>query len=184
MPELRWGAGQAPEAGVGLNVRRLLAAAAVAVVVAGLGAHVLARVQLAAAEDRLAERREDLAAAADAAAAAAARAADAVAEIDELAPGLRAAQDELAERTRARNEAADALEAARARLAAVEAELDATSLTGELQARQVETLRACLRGVTGVLTAVAVDDIASAFRGLEAVAPRCAEAETVLVRAP
>lgn len=188
MPELRWRAGQAAPTREHLTarpaVRRLAGAAVAAVVVAGAVAHVAARADLADARERVAARERVVATAAGATAAAADRAGAALAELTAASPGLRAAQEELTARTREREQAAARLAAARDRLATVEAELAATSAAGELQARQVEALRECLRGVTAVLNAVAVDDVRSAIDGLEEVAPACGEAERAAVAEP
>lgn len=164
--------------------RWLAVAAAAVVVVAAVGAHVQARRELAEVDDVLDARRRDLAATAAATAAAAAGVEAALASLDEVAPDLRAAQAELVAERRAAAEADAALAAAQVKVAEAQAELDAATVTGDLRSRQVEALRQCLRGVTRVLNAVAVDDVATVVDGLEQVAPVCADAQTTGLASP
>ena len=162
----------------------MLAGLAVLVVVAGVVAHLTARRGLAEAEDRLAERRRDMAAAAEATAAARARVGPVVAELEQVEADLASAEADVAAEAQQRAEAQARLDAAQAHLEAVQDEVEAATLSGRLQARQVEALHQCLRGVTGVLNALAVDDVGQAIEGLVAVEPACREAEAIAVQGP
>ncbi len=151
---------------------------------AGLVLHLDGRRDLASARAHLSERRLELAAADRATAAAASRRAEAEAGLAAVSDDLRTAQAELAARTRDRNAGEEQLGEAQARLDEVRAQLDSATLEGSLRADEVESLRECLRGVTRVLNAVAVDDVGSALAGLEAVAAACSAAEAAAVRSP